>query len=261
MKGILITLLLCASSIGYSFPYEDLVYKYAKIYKVDPMLVRAMMRQESNYKVKAHSTLSNGKPGAYGLMQLMPATAQRFGVSLKDIYKPESNIRGGIKYIAWLQKRFKGNINHVLAGYNAGEGAVDKFMGKKYKGIPPYKETRNYVKRVKRFYVSFKGGQQVRKQKHKRFMAKNNSSFLNVDSYKSMSHYLALNKNASGRVKAKNELVKRKKKAVVVASKAPQKGKKYIHNPQGYTRFSSVRLAMNDKPVNGYLRYRSGDSQ
>ena len=74
-------------------------------------------------------------------MQLMPATAERFGVS--DAFDASQNIRGGVKYLAWLLKRFNGNVTLAAAGYNAGEGAVDK-----YDGVPPYKETQRYVERV-----------------------------------------------------------------------------------------------------------------
>ncbi len=74
-------------------------------------------------------------------MQLMPATAKRFGCD--DVNDPESNIKAGTRYLSWLLKRFEGNVELALAGYNAGEGAVDK-----YKGIPPYKETQNYVIKI-----------------------------------------------------------------------------------------------------------------
>jgi soluble lytic murein transglycosylase-like protein len=79
--------------------------------------------------------------GAQGLMQLIPATAERFGVS--DAFDPSQNIDGGARYLAWLLKRFDGDIQLAAAGYNAGEGAVDRF-----KGVPPYEETQRYVERV-----------------------------------------------------------------------------------------------------------------
>src|SRR3546814_279144 len=79
--------------------------------------------------------------GAQGLMQLMPATAQRFGVG--NPFDAGQNIQGGVKYLAWLLKRFNGDLTLAAAGYNAGEGAVDK-----YNGVPPYKETQRYVQRV-----------------------------------------------------------------------------------------------------------------
>jgi soluble lytic murein transglycosylase-like protein len=101
---------------------------------VDPRFLHAVIWQESKYKVRARSHV-----GAQGLMQLMPPTAKRFGCS--DPHDPEANIEAGAKYLRWLLKRFNGNVSLALAGYNAGEGAVDK-----YDGVPPYKETQNYVR-------------------------------------------------------------------------------------------------------------------
>ena len=101
---------------------------------IDPRFVHAVIWQESKYDTHAHS-----HAGAQGLMQLMPATAKRFGC--EDLNDPEANIQAGTKYLGWLLKRFDGNVELALAGYNAGEGAVDK-----YNGIPPYNETQNYVK-------------------------------------------------------------------------------------------------------------------
>ena len=103
---------------------------------VDPRFIHAVIWQESRYKPQAIS-----HAGAQGLMQLMPATAERFGC--KDVYDQAANIQAGTKYLAWLLKRFDGDVKLALAGYNAGEGAVDK-----YKGIPPYNETQNYVRKI-----------------------------------------------------------------------------------------------------------------
>lgn len=103
---------------------------------VDPRFIHAVIWQESKYGTRALS-----HAGARGLMQLMPATARRFGCT-----NPEnvvSNVKAGTKYLAWLLKRFNGDVELALAGYNAGEGAVDK-----YKGIPPYNETQNYVHKI-----------------------------------------------------------------------------------------------------------------
>lgn len=101
---------------------------------VDPRFLHAVIWQESKYKVRARSHV-----GAQGLMQLMPPTARRFGCA--DPHDPAANIEAGAKYLRWLLKRFNGNVSLALAGYNAGEGAVDK-----YDGVPPYKETQDYVR-------------------------------------------------------------------------------------------------------------------
>lgn len=107
---------------------------------VDPRFIHAVIWQESKYKTDAES-----HAGAVGLMQLMPAAAERFGCA--DRNDPASNIAAGTKYLRWLIKRFDGNVELALAGYNAGEGSVDK-----YDGIPPYKETKNYVKIISERY-------------------------------------------------------------------------------------------------------------
>ena len=103
---------------------------------VDPRLIHAVIYQESRYDPKATSPV-----GAKGLMQLMPDTAKRFHCS--DTKDEACNVGAGTKYLAWLLKRFNGDVSLALAGYNAGEGAVDK-----YKGIPPYHQTENYVKKI-----------------------------------------------------------------------------------------------------------------
>lgn len=121
-------------------PYQTNIDQYAKRYRVDGALVKAVIAIESCYNPTALSP-----KGAQGLMQLIPATAERFGIS--NSLNSKQNIRGGTRYLAWLIKRFDGNWQKALAGYNAGEGAVDK-----YKGIPPYKETQHYVKNVLAVY-------------------------------------------------------------------------------------------------------------
>ena len=103
---------------------------------VDPRFIHAVIKQESKYDPKAVSHV-----GAQGLMQMMPATAKRFG--LKDPFDATANVAAGTKYLKWLLKRFDGDVSLALAGYNAGEGAVDK-----YKGVPPYSETQNYVNKI-----------------------------------------------------------------------------------------------------------------
>jgi len=106
-------------------------------------LIYAQMHQESSFKLKATSY-----KGASGLMQLMPATARRFGVT--EIYNPRQNIEAGIKYMRWLLDTFKGDVVLALAGYNAGEGAVMKYGWQ----IPPYRETQEYVRRISARYNS-----------------------------------------------------------------------------------------------------------
>jgi len=112
---------------------------------VDEAVVRAIIHAESSYNPRAVSRV-----GAQGLMQLMPATARRFGVS--DSFDPVQNIGGGVEYLAWLLKRYKGDLTLAAAGYNAGEGAVDR-----YKGVPPYNETRRYVERVRVLADRYRG--------------------------------------------------------------------------------------------------------
>ena len=116
--------------------YQDEVRAAAREHGVDEAIVRAIIHAESAFNPNALSRV-----GAQGLMQLMPATARRFGVG--NAFEPRQNISGGVRYLAWLLKRFNGDLTLAAAGYNAGEGAVDK-----YKGVPPYRETRHYVERV-----------------------------------------------------------------------------------------------------------------
>jgi soluble lytic murein transglycosylase-like protein len=113
---------------------DKIIFRAGERHGVDPRLLHAVIWQESKYKVGARS-----HAGAQGLMQLMPATARRFGCT--DAYDTSSNIEAGTKYLRWLLKRFNGNVTLALAGYNAGEGSVDK-----YNGVPPYNETQNYVR-------------------------------------------------------------------------------------------------------------------
>ena len=123
-----------------SIPYGALIHEKAVKYDVDPALVAAVIEQESRFKPRARSHV-----GAAGLMQLMPRTGRWMGA--RNLYDPEQNVDAGVKYIKYLDKRFKGDLKHILAAYNGGEGNVQR-----YGGIPPFRETQNYVKKVMRNY-------------------------------------------------------------------------------------------------------------
>ena len=118
-----------------------MIDKVAKKHGVDEKLVRAVVRQESGFNPNATSHC-----GAMGLMQLMPATAKGLGVT--DPYNPVQNVEGGVKYLKNLLNKYNGNVILALAAYNAGSGAVAK-----YDGVPPYKETQNYVKSIMANYL------------------------------------------------------------------------------------------------------------
>ena len=118
---------------------------------VDPVLIYSIMHRESAFKKMAVSY-----KGARGLMQLMPATAARFGV--RNIFDPAQNIEAGTRYMRWLLNRFGGDVGLALAGYNAGEGAVDK-----YRGVPPYRETQEYVRRISQRYALMRDPQTARR--------------------------------------------------------------------------------------------------
>lgn len=129
-------------------PYHDFVLKAAKAVELDPALIHAVIAAESDYRPTAVSP-----KGAIGLMQVMPATGSRFGVSAKALRTPEANIRAGTRYLAWLIERFKGDLELALAAYNAGENAVLRHGNR----IPPFSETRAYVPRVLNLYDQLRG--------------------------------------------------------------------------------------------------------
>jgi len=119
-------------------PYGAMIYAAAKRHALNPQIVSAVIRAESAGNPRAFSP-----KGARGLMQLMPSTATRFGVSRGELWNPERNLEAGVSYLKWLHDRFGDDLSRILAAYNAGEGSVDK-----YQGIPPYRETRDYVRRI-----------------------------------------------------------------------------------------------------------------
>ena len=125
--------------------FADVVNRFSLRHGVDPSLVRAVIHAESAFRADAVSP-----KGAGGLMQLMPGTAKRFNVA--DRFNPEENIAGGVAYLALLLEMFRGDRELAVAAYNAGENAV-----KRYGGIPPYQETKTYVRRVMQLQAAYAG--------------------------------------------------------------------------------------------------------
>lgn len=119
--------------------YDALIRRIAAQYRVDFALVKAIMHVESAFNPYARS-----RKGAVGLMQLMPKTAERYGIT--DIYDPTQNIQAGVRHLKYLSKKFNNKNYLIIAAYNAGENAV-----KRYRGIPPYRETQRYVRKVLRY--------------------------------------------------------------------------------------------------------------
>ena len=128
-------------SKAYGTQFDKYIEDSCSKYSLDPNLVKAVIKAESNFNPDAVSPKN-----AEGLMQLMPSTAKQYGVS--DSFDPSSNIEGGVKVLKDLIDHFDGDLKLALAGYNAGKGAVIKYGNK----IPPYPETQQYVKRVIKFY-------------------------------------------------------------------------------------------------------------
>jgi hypothetical protein len=125
--------------------FDQIITKMAEKYKIDSALIKAVIKAESNFNHHAISPV-----GAQGLMQLMPATASQLQV--EDAFHPEKNIEGGVRYLKYLLNNYRGNLVLALAAYNAGERTVAKYNN----SVPPYRETRNYVKNVLSYYNSFK---------------------------------------------------------------------------------------------------------
>ncbi|MBN1621354.1 MAG: lytic transglycosylase domain-containing protein [Endomicrobiales bacterium] len=126
------------------YSYDDYINHAATKNNIDPALIKAVIKTESDFN---HKTTSN--KGACGLMQLMPETAEDLGV--KNIYAPKENIDGGVKYLKEMLVVFNGDIEKALAAYNAGPKAVEK-----YQGVPPYRETKLYIDKVYKYYLRYK---------------------------------------------------------------------------------------------------------
>jgi hypothetical protein len=126
---------------------DSYIVDSSRRYNIDPLLIYSQMHQESTFK-----TFARSYKGASGLMQLMPGTARRFGVT--KIYDPRENIEGGVRYMRWLLDTFNGDVVLALAGYNAGEGAVMKYGWQ----VPPYRETQEYVRRIAGRYSAISDG-------------------------------------------------------------------------------------------------------
>lgn len=125
--------------------YDDLIFAAGERHRVDAELIRAVIKAESDFNSGARS-----QKGAMGLMQLMPETARLHNIS--DAYNPSANVDGGVRHLRMLLDRYQGDVELSLAAYNAGSAAVEK-----HGGIPPFAETREYVRRVLRFYDSYRG--------------------------------------------------------------------------------------------------------
>jgi soluble lytic murein transglycosylase-like protein len=124
--------------------FDLLIAQTARSFSVDPALVKAVVAAESNFRIDAVSRV-----GALGLMQLMPGTAEQMGV--QEPFAPGENLKGGVRYLRAMLDRY-GDVRRALAAYNAGPTAVDR-----YGGIPPYRETKDYVKRVLNYYRDYQG--------------------------------------------------------------------------------------------------------
>jgi hypothetical protein len=124
--------------------FDHIISNAAKKFRIEPALIKAIIKAESNFNHEAISPV-----GAKGLMQLMPATA--YALQVENVFHPENNIEGGARYLRYLLNTYRGNLELTLAAYNAGESAVTKYNN----NVPPYRETRNYIKRVRSYYKEF----------------------------------------------------------------------------------------------------------
>ncbi|UNT65744.1 lytic transglycosylase domain-containing protein [Acinetobacter towneri] len=170
--------------------FDHIIQQAAQQHGVSEGLIKAVMHTESGFNVNARSPV-----GAQGLMQLMPATARRFNVS--NAYDPHENIMAGAKYLAWLLKRFNGNTTLALAGYNAGEGNVAK-----YGGVPPFRETQDYVRRVTSRYNNLyasgvsasSGSNAITANNNSNTQSQNAQVIAQSDNYTASNHQVAANK-------------------------------------------------------------------
>nr|WP_315280508.1 lytic transglycosylase domain-containing protein [uncultured Acinetobacter sp.] len=170
--------------------FDHIIQQAAQQHGVSEGLIKAVMHTESGFNVNARSPV-----GAQGLMQLMPATARRFNVS--NAYDPHENIMAGAKYLAWLLKRFNGNTTLALAGYNAGEGNIAK-----YGGVPPFRETQDYIRRVTSRYSNLYASGVNASSSNSAITANNNSNTQSQNAqviaqsanYTASNHQVAANK-------------------------------------------------------------------
>lgn len=143
LMGCLVFLSLCPDVLAETQPptkYDSIIRSIATNYGLEPALIHSIIRTESNYNPDAVSS-----KGAVGLMQLMPETAERYGV--RDLYDPRENIEAGVRHLKYLMDLYDRKTDYVLAAYNAGHNAI-----KKYGGIPPFPETRRFIEKVKATY-------------------------------------------------------------------------------------------------------------
>lgn len=124
--------------------FDHIISNAAKKFRIDPALIKAIIKAESNFNHEAVSPV-----GAQGLMQLMPATA--YALQVEDVFHPENNIEGGARYLRYLLNTYRGNLRLTLAAYNAGETTVAKYNN----NVPPFRETQNYITRVMSYYKEF----------------------------------------------------------------------------------------------------------